>query len=424
MKIAFPRLRTLALVAALAGVLPAAAQGVDAAAALELNRRIHTLDNHLDIPFDYGSGALDPTVDGASQFDLVKARRGGLKGAVVALFVNQGPRTPEGVRDSEAKARQKLEILEGIAARYPDQVAIARTPEQFKAIQDSGRFAIVLGILNGQIIGQDLSRIDAWAGRGVSIFGFTHNGNNDLADSSRPRLLTGDTYNEHGGLSALGKAAVARLNDQGVIIDVSQISAQALAQVLELSRAPVVASHSNARAIIDHPRNLDDTQLQAIKRNGGVVAINAYNAWVRPLPPEALEKLAQIRNRYGVPVESVMAGVQPMTDAGVKVLDAEAFASYSKEFHDITYDEAYRATVAEYVDQIDYVVGKIGIDHVGISSDFNHGGGVIGWGDVGESANVTAELLRRGYSEADIAKLWGGNFLRVWSEVQAKAKAK
>jgi len=393
-------------------------------AATALQERIPNLDNHLDIPFDFGAGAHDPGQDGPDQFDFVKAKRGRLKGAVLAIFVPQNARTPAGYAEAAAKGQQKLDAIEAVVRRYPQQTEIARSPEELLAIEGSGRVAIILSILNGNLIGKDLNQLDAWHDKGVSIFGFTHAGNNDLADSARPNLLRGDKLNEHGGLSPLGREAVARLNDLGVVIDVSQITAQGVRQVLELSRAPVIASHSNARAVIDHPRNLDDATLQAIASRGGVVAINAYSSWVKAFPPEALAKLNEIRRRYGIPQDKTPAGIQPLSDKGVKVLPPAVFAKYSEEFHEITGSPDYRASLKDYVDQIDYVVKKIGVDHVGISSDFNHGGGVIGWNDVGESVNLTAELQRRGYSEADIAKLWGGNFLRVWGQVQALAKPK
>jgi len=393
-------------------------------AATALQERIPNLDNHLDIPFEFGTGAHDPGKDGPDQFDFVKAKRGRLKGAVLAIFVPQNARTPAGYAEAAAKGQRKLDAIEAVVRRYPQQTEIARSPGELRAIEGSGRVAIILSILNGNLIGKDLNQLDAWHDKGVSIFGFTHAGNNDLADSARPNLLRGDKLGEHGGLSPLGREAVARLNDLGVVIDVSQITAQGVRQVIELSRAPVIASHSNARAVIDHPRNLDDASLQAIADKGGVVAINAYSSWVKAFPPEALARLNEIRRRYGIPEDKTPAGIQPLSDKGVKVLPPEVFAKYSEEFHEITGSPDYRASLKDYVDQIDYVVKKIGIDHVGISSDFNHGGGVIGWNDVGESINITAELQRRGYSEDDIAKLWGGNFLRVWGQVQALAKPK
>ncbi|MBL8265611.1 dipeptidase [Steroidobacter sp.] len=407
------------LIAGSVAIAAPSAENLQKAAAI--HQQIVTFDNHLDIPFEFGSGALDAATDGESQFDLVKVQKGLIKGGAIAIFVPQGLRNAEGVKQARDKAEQKYQILTSIAKKYPDRAEIAYTPADVRRIEKAGKFAIVLSILNGALIGDDLSQIDAWQAKGVRLFGFTHNGNNDLADSSRPHILLGDKLDEHGGLSELGKKAVARLNDKGVVVDVSQLSANALAQVLSITRAPVVASHSNARAIIDHPRNLSDAQLLAIKKNGGVVAVNAYSSWVRPLPPEAQRAANEVRAKYGVPQEPNVAGVQPLTEKGVKVLSREVFAKYSKEFHDVTGDPKNRATLEEYVNQVDYVVKKIGIDHVGISSDFNHGGGVTGWNDESESLNVTAELLRRGYTQEQIAKLWGGNFLRVWEKVQALA---
>jgi membrane dipeptidase len=393
---------------------------LDKAAAIQ--KRIITFDNHLDVPFEYGTGGLAAGIDGPTQFDLPKAERGLVKGVSIAIFVPQGARTPAGTQRAREQAQRKFEIITGIAAQYPDRAAIAYSPADLRRIEKSGKLAIVLSILNGNAIGDDLSQFDAWYKKGVRIVGFSHAGNNDLADSSRPNLLRGDKLDEHGGLSDIGKQAVSRLNDLGVVIDVSQLSANALAQVLTLTRAPVVASHSNARAIVDHPRNLSDAQLLAVKNNGGVVAVNAYSSWVRPLPADAQRKANEVRKEFGVPTEDNLAASQPLTSAGVTVLSQEKFDEYNEKIHKIILDPAFKATVVQYVDQVDYVVKKIGIDHVGISSDFNHGGGVIGWDNEGEALNVTAELLRRGYSEQDIQKLWGGNFLRVWEKVQALAK--
>jgi len=392
------------------------------AKAATIEKSIVTFDNHLDLPFNYGTPGLEAVTDGPTQFDLPKANKGLVKGASIAIFVPQGPRTPAGTADARQKAQQKYDIITSIASRYPDRAAIAYTPADLERIEAAGKFAIVLSILNGNAIGDDLSQFDAWYKKGVRIIGFNHAGNNDLSDSSRPNILRGDKLDEHGGLSDLGKQAVGRLNDLGVVIDVSQLSANSFAQVLSLTRAPVVASHSNARAIIDHPRNLTDAQLLAIQKNGGVVAVNAYSSWVRPLPAEAQQRANEVRKEFGVPTEKNIAASQPLTETGVKVLSPEKFEAYNEKIHKIILDPQFKATVAQYVDQLDYVIKKIGIDHVGISSDFNHGGGVIGWDNEGEALNVTAELLRRGYGQTDIAKLWGGNFLRVWAKAQSLAK--
>jgi microsomal dipeptidase-like Zn-dependent dipeptidase len=394
------------------------------ARARALQKRIVAFDSHLDVPFDYGSPGLDAGTDGTTQFDLPKVERGLLKGAALAIFVPQGPRTPEGIEQARKDALAKYEIITGIAAKYPQRAAIAYSPEDVRKIAAQGKFAVVLSILNGYPLGQDVSGIDEWYRKGVRVFGFVHAGNNDLADSSRPNLLQGDTLDEHGGLSDAGKRLVKRLNELGILIDVSQLSSNALRDVLSLTKAPVAATHSNVRAIVDHPRNLSDEELLALKNNGGVIQISAYSSWVRPLPAEVQERANAVRREFGVPTETPIASAAPRSPKGVQVLSKEKFEEYSKRIHAVLLDPSVKATLAQFVDNIDYAVKKIGVDHVGISSDFNHGGGVVGWDNEGESVNVTAELLRRGYSDQDIAKLWGGNFLRVWSEAQKAATRK
>ncbi len=337
-----------------------------------IHDRIIAFDSHLDLPFDYPGAAKN----GKTQFDLPKALHGGLKGAALAVFVPQGPRTPEGYKKAAADADKKYQLIKNVAEQNPDRAAIAYSPADVRRISASGKFAVVISILNAYPLGADLAQLDEWYKRGVRVLGYTHAGNNDWADSSRPSKALGDKPDEHGGLSELGKQGVARMNDLGMLIDVSQLTTPALKQVLDLTKAPVVATHSGMKAIVDSPRNLSDEELELIKKNGGVVQVVAFGNYLRKAPEAAAEH----------------APVEP-------------------------------ATVAQLVDSISYAVKKIGIDHVGISSDFNHGGGVTGWQNESEAQNVTVELLRRGYSERQIAKLWGGNFLRVWAQAQKGAKA-
>ena len=336
----------------------------------QIQERILAFDSHLDLPFDYAGAAAD----GKTQFDLPKAFRGHLKGAALAVFVPQGPRTPEGYAKAREDAEKKYKLIKAVAEANPTRAAIAYSPDDVRRIAGQGKFAVVISILNAYPLGSELSQLDEWYKRGVRVLGYTHAGHNDWADSSRPSAGLKDKPEEHGGLSDLGRKGIARLNELGMLIDVSQLTTPALKQVLSLTKAPVVASHSGIKAIVESPRNLTDEELELIKKDGGVVQVVAFSNYLRKAP--------------------AAEGGQPVP----------------------------RATVSQYVDAIVYAVKKIGIDHVGIASDFNHGGGIAGWQNEGEGANVTAELLRRGYSERDIAKLWGGNFLRVWGEAQKAGK--
>ena len=339
--------------------------------AMQIHARIVAFDSHLDLPFDYAGAAAD----GKSQFDLPKVARGQLKGAAIAVFVPQGPRAPEGYAKARVDADKKYQLIKAIVYENPGRAAIAYSPEDVRRISVQGKFAVVISLLNAYPLGSDINQLEEWYKRGVRVLGYTHAGNNDWSDSSRPSKALGDRPDEHGGLTDLGRQGVARLNELGMLIDVSQLTTAALKQVLSLTKAPVVATHSGLKAIVDSPRNLSDEELTLIKKNGGVVQVVAFGNYLRKAPEAA---------------------------------DGHAPAS--------------PATVAQFADSISYAVTKIGIDHVGISSDFNHGGGVTGWQNEGEAQNVTVELLRRGYSARDIAKLWGGNFLRVWAQAQKAGK--
>jgi membrane dipeptidase len=337
----------------------------------EVQKRILAFDAHLDLPFDYQGGAED----GKSQFDLPKAARGQLKGGALAVWVPIGPRTPEGYAKGREDAEKKYQLIKAVAEDNPNRAAIAYTPDDVRRIAAQGKFAVVISMLDCYPLGSDLDQLDEWYKRGVRVLGYTQSGHNAWSDSSRPKDTMKDKPEEHGGLSDLGKKGVARLNELGVLIDVSQLSTSALKQVIDLSKAPVIATHSGIRALVDSPRNLTDEELELIKKNGGMLAVVAFGNYLRK---------------------------RPVVEAGQPVPPA---------------------TVAQFVDSIVYAVKRLGIDHVGISSEFNHGGGVAGWQNESEGQNVTAELLRRGYSEPEIAKLWGGNFLRVWGEAQKTGKS-
>lgn len=379
------------------------------ARAKAIHQRIIALDAHIDIPQDFGSSASDPAMASEMQFDLPKFAAGGLSGAVLAVFVLQGQRTAQAYAKAAEQASQKLSAILKMAAEHSDRVEIAYDVADIERIHAQGKRFLVVSMLNGYPLGPQATALDDYLQKGVRQIGFTHAGHNALADSSRPQAALGDVGPEHDGLSDLGRSLVQRLNRQGVIIDVSQLSSAALAQVCELTVAPVVASHSGARGQVVHPRNLSDAELQRVADTGGVVHVVAFSAYLLERKVDVPARLAEIRSSYGA-----------ADDAAVMALPAEQQAAFNAEVQALL-ASLPRATVSDLVDSIDYTVQKIGVDHVGIASDFGHGGGVIGWMHVGESYNVTAELLRRGYSEQEIAKLWGGNWLRVFREVGAVA---
>lgn len=394
--------------------------------AQDLHEHILSFDSHITVPLDFGTHGNEADKDGSGQFDLVKAGRGRLSGAALTVFgwpeLWNGPNaphrpTPGFVDEARQQQEVRYKIITGMVRDYPNQVGIAYTPDDFCRLHGEGKFAIFISMLNAYPLGNDLSQLDKWAARGMRMFGFSYVGNNDWADSSRPLPFFNDSADVLGGLSETGKQAVGRLNDLGVIIDVSQMSTLALEGVARLSRAPLVASHSSVRALVDIPRNLSDKELQLIKNSGGVVQLVAFPTYLRPLSKPTLDKLEALRTRFDLqPLQGLANALMP-GDAVISIWPEARFGEYAGALYGIVEEEP-KATLKDYADAIDYTVKKIGIDHVGLSSDFNDGGGIDGWKDVSEIRNVTAELLSRGYSEADIAKLWSGNFLRVWEQVQ------
>src|SRR5215469_978271 len=250
-----------------------------------IHKRIIAFDSHLDLPFDYtGAGQ-----DGKTQFDLPKVARGQLKGAALAVFVPQGPRTPEAYAKAREDADKKLALIKAVAEQNPKLAELAYSPADVRRIASEGKFAVAISLLNAYPLGSDLSQIEEWYKRGVRIFGYVHAGHNDWADSSRPNKNLGNATQEHGGLSALGKQGVARLNQLGVLIDVSQLSSPAFKQVLSLTKAPVAATHSGIKSIVNVGRNLSDEELELIRKNGGVVQIVAFSNYLRPAPEGATE---------------------------------------------------------------------------------------------------------------------------------------
>lgn len=380
--------------------------------ARQIHDRVVTLDTHVDIsPADFTPGR-NYTQDLPTQVTLPKMITGGLDAAFFIVFTEQGPLTPEGYDTAYKQAIEKFEAIHRLTKEIaPDEIALALTAADVPRIAATGRKVALIGVENAYPLGPDLGRIKEFYGRGMRYLSLAHNGHSQFADSN-----TGEREGwMHNGLSDAGRAAVAELNRLGVMVDVSHTSKASMMQTVALSKAPVIASHSSVRALVDHSRNLDDEQLLALKKNGGVVQIVAFGGYLKTQPPDSPRAiaLAALRKEFGLPPTGSV-------QAALNALPAERRAEYNKRLAD-TDRRLPAATLKDLIDHIDYVVKLIGIDHVGISSDFDGGGGIQGWNDASETFNVTLELVRRGYTEPQIAQLWSGNLLRVMAAVQRTA---
>ena len=325
---------------------------------------IITIDTHDDINVINFTDSLNYTMNTDSQVNLPNMIAGGLDVAWFVVYTAQGELNDEGYAAAMDNAIDKFDAIDRLVNKYaPDQIELALSSDDVRRIHAKGKKVAMIGVENAYPMGLDTSNVRKYWERGARYVSLAHNGHSQFSDSNTGEF---DGTALHNGLSNLGKEVVSLLNYYGVMIDISHPSKEAIKQMIELSKAPVVASHSSARALRDHPRNLDDEQLNWVKENGGVVQTTALGSFLtdRKDPPPNME---------------------------------------------------------DFVDHIDYMVEKIGIDHVGISSDFDGGGGIVGWKDASETMNVTKELRERGYSDSEIEKLWGGNLLRVLDEVQAIA---
>ncbi len=364
------------------------------------------IDGHVDLPAGFATEKNDPGVDGKSQIDLPKLERGGVDVAVLAVFAWQQARTPEQDAIAVATGREKLAAIRRAADWYPSRLGIATRADEVAPLAAAGRRVAVISVLNATVLGSKAELLDEYYAAGLRQVGFTHASHNAYADSSRPLPKNGDGPTLWGGLSPLGRGLVPRLNDLGVIVDVSQLSTAALEQVLALSRAPVVASHSAVRARVDTARNLSDAEMKAIAARGGVINVVAFSSYLLAPPASFDRDVAALRAKYGV-----------ADDAAVARLPADRAAAYQGEYFGLM-RALPKANVGHLVDAIDYAVKLVGIDHVGIATDFEHAGGVDGYRNEAEAPNVTREMLRRGYTSADVARVWGGNWLRVFREVE------
>lgn len=402
---------TAALFLASAGAASAQMSAADLEReARAIHDKVLALDTHVDIADSYATAMLDPGGFSTAQVDLAKMRAGGLDAVFLIVYTPQGPLTPEGFAAARRYADAKNEAIHRFAAAYPRDVAIALSASDAEKIARSGRKVVFIGMENAFPLGADLVDIETWRARGVRYMGITHFGHNQFGDSSNPNTEGGDPDEKFGGLSPLGRDLIAALNRAGIMVDVSHAGRKTMMQALEVSAAPVIASHSGAKTIADSPRNLDDEQLRAIAANGGVAQMVALDSYVKLLNPEQAALRDKIRKEMGLETAAAREAMSP-----------EKEADYNERLKAL-WTIAPRATVSDFVDHIDHAVKIAGVDHVGIASDFDGGGGVESWNDAAETLNVTRELVRRGYSEEDISKIWSGNLLRVMRDVEQTAK--
>ena len=336
----------------------------------------------------------------------------------------RGALTPEGYDSAYKQAMEKFDAIHRLTEEIaPDKIGLALTAADVRRIAASGRKVALIGVENAYPLGTDISRVKEFYDRGGRYMSLAHNGHSQFADSN-----TGERDGKwlHNGLSELGRQAIIEMNKWGIMVDVSHPSKQANLQAMALSKAPVIASHSAARALADHSRNMDDEQLLALKKNGGVIQTVAFDSYVKI---KAARFAGARRGDRGAAKELRLpdaAGLRGRRRRRRRWRRRRADAQRVPRARMARARQAVSAAAdgarsADFVDHIDYLVKKIGIDHVGISSDFDGGGGVKGWNGADETFNVTLELVRRGYTEEQIGKIWSGNLLRVMDEVQKVA---
>ncbi|MCX6609018.1 MAG: dipeptidase [Acidobacteria bacterium] len=441
--------RTLLLAGLLTQLVAQTNDAALVAKAKGIHDRVLKLDTHNDIDPANFTADCNYLKRLATQVNLPKMVDGDMDVAFFIVYVGQGLPTPEAYDIAYKEAIEKFEAVHRFTEKIaPDVMGLALTPEDVRRLHKQGKRIAVIGVENAYPIGTDVKRVKEFYDRGGRYMSLAHNGNSQLADSN-----TGEAsgYLHNNGLSPIGREVIAEMNRLGMMVDISHPSKGANLEAIRLSKAPVIASHSSVRALADHSRNLDDEQLLALKKNGGVVQIVGFASYLKVDSKERTEALAKLRTDLGMggggraggptfrrpaanpracaveepKAAGAVAGAAPRRGGGfLNMMPPEMRAKYEKGMAEVDakYPPGARANVKDMVNHIDYAVKLIGIDHVGISSDFDGGGGIDGWDSAAEAFNVTLELVRRGYTEKQIGQMWSGNLLRVWGEVEKAAQ--
>ncbi len=393
--------------------------------ARQIHEEVITIDTHNDINTNNFTAERNYTQDLETQVNLPKMTKGGVDVTWLIVYTGQGELTPAGYKAAHEQAMTKFNAIHRLVEEIaPDEIGLATTSEEVRKLVAEGKKVAMIGVENGYPVGTDIKNVKKFYDLGARYMSLSHNGHSQLCDSN-----TGEAGDQwlHGGLSDLGKQVIHEMNRLGMMIDISHPSKESMRQMIELSKAPLIASHSSARALCNHSRNLDDEQLEWLKQNGGVIQTVAFDSYLNTEKHNAYDEA--VNKIYEEVAQRIGFKILPRDE--VRKLESGQQEAYYEEFRRVRKlaqpkvqklkDKVPPVDVKDFVDHIDYLVEKIGIDHVGISSDFDGGGGVEGWSDASQTFNVTLELVKRGYTKEEIAKLWGENLLRVLDEVQAVA---
>ncbi|MEM7486073.1 MAG: dipeptidase [Bacteroidota bacterium] len=377
--------------------------------ALEIHKKVLTLDTHADTPLrmiepGFDMAELHDPKETGSKVDYPRMKEGDLDAIFFAAFVAQDIRDDDGNTRAKALCLQMIDSVVASTERNSDVVGLALNPDDAYTLEKEGKRAIYIGIENGYPIGTDLANVEEYFNKGVRYITLVHSSNNDLADSA-----TDDNGTEHDGISEFGSKVVGEMNRLGIMVDISHGNDSVFYDAIKMSKAPIIASHSNARSVTDHKRNMTDEMLKLMADNGGVVQLTMLADYLREAPPNAERDSA---------MAALRASMKPIGE-----MTKEERTALRQSFQEL--NEKYPnppATVTHVADHIDHIIKIAGIDHVGIGCDFDGGGGIEGVFDASEVMNITIELVRRGYTEEQIEKIWGGNLIRVFKEVQAVAE--
>jgi membrane dipeptidase len=375
-------------------------------------QRIHakclTVDTHCDTPMlmiKPGFNVRDEHQAPKSRVDLPRMKKGGLDASFFAVFTGQKPRTDENYKKTYALANQMLDSIHSMLRHNGDLATLALKAEDLARIEKTGKRAIYIGMENGFPLAKDITRVKEFYKRGVRYITLCHSFHNDICDSSSDLAPA-----EHNGVSDFGKQVIAEMNRLGMMVDVSHSSDKSFSDVVELSKAPVIASHSSVRSVAKHNRNMSDEMIKKLAQKGGVIQICLLDEYIKEPDTTSVKFKTQKR-------------LHKIYRTTYNTMSEAEKAAFDKEWEDMQGKyEKELPTVKELVDHIDYVKKLVGVDYVGIGSDFDGGGGLRDCADVSQFPNITLELLQRGYTETEIRKIWGGNLLRVFRQVEKCAE--